>query len=306
MPGKVIGIDLGTTHCRVAVMEGERSVVIPNAFGERFTPNIVAITESGEWVVGREAERLYRKAPEAGVSGITRFLGLTQPSSAFQEEAEASAVQFGAVEDNKETISLRGRILTLDEILIELFRKLKWTAECYLGEEVADSVIALATPWVPAAKSQIKKCAEVAGLQVLRIYTSAVMAAVGHDRGVLGERQILICDFGGGFCNAAVVSTGEGVFEVKSVEALRHVCGKTIDRALAAHLAIEFRKDKGIGLEGNRTAQERLRIAAEEAKIILSSLEETDVHVPLLAQDSSGRLRSLTTCLSTEKMEEIS
>ena len=300
--GRIIGIDLGTTNSCVAVMDGAQPVVIPNAEGQRTTPSVVAFTESGEQLVGQPAKNQAVTNPENTVSSIKRFMGRR-----FAEVAdEAARVPFRVTENGNDVrVEIRSRPYSPPEISAAVLQKMRKTAEDYLGEPVAEAVVTVPAYFNDAQRQATKDAGRIAGLDVKRIVNEPTAAALayGLDRGGR-EETIAVYDLGGGTFDISILELGDGVFEVKSTNGDTHLGGDDIDQRVVEWLEAGFRRDTGIDLSGDRMALQRLKEAAEKAKIELSSLQQTTVNLPFITADASGP-RHLACTLTRARLEGL-
>jgi molecular chaperone DnaK len=284
--GKIIGIDLGTTNSCVAVMEGGEPAVIQNSEGQRTTPSIVAFTSKGERLVGQPAKNQMITNPENTVYSIKRFMGRR-----FGEVPEEIKMVPYSVADigNGVSIEIQGKKYTPPEISAAILQKMKKTAEDYLGETVTDAVITVPAYFNDAQRQATKDAGRIAGLEVKRIVNepTAASLAYGLDKGDK-EQRIAVYDLGGGTFDISILELGEGVFEVKSTNGDTHLGGDNFDHRIIDWLVDNFKKDYGIDLSQDRMALQRLRDAAEKAKIELSSTQSTDINLPFITADSSG------------------
>jgi molecular chaperone DnaK len=302
MPGKVIGIDLGTTNSVVAVMEGDQPTVIVNQEGSRLTPSVVALTKTDERLVGQVAKRQAVTNPENTVFSIKRFMGRK-----FEEvSAESVRVPYRVVrEQNGDAwIDARGKQYSPPEISAMVLQKLKQAAEDYLGEKVADAVITVPAYFNDAQRQATKDAGTIAGLNVLRIINEPTAAALAYGLDKKKDETIAVYDFGGGTFDISVLEVGEGVVEVKATNGDTHLGGDDLDDRIIQWLAAEFKKSDGIDLSRDRMALQRLKEAAEKAKIELSTAMETDVNLPFITADQSGP-KHLQIKLSRAKLEQL-
>jgi molecular chaperone DnaK len=284
--GKIIGIDLGTTNSCVAVMEGGEPTVIQNSEGQRTTPSIVAFTTKGERLVGQPAKNQMITNPENTVYSIKRFMGRR-----YGEVPEEIKMVPYSVNDigNGVSINIQNKKYTPPEISAAILQKMKKTAEDYLGETVTDAVITVPAYFNDAQRQATKDAGRIAGLEVKRIVNepTAASLAYGLDKGDK-EQRIAVYDLGGGTFDISILELGEGVFEVKSTNGDTHLGGDNFDHRIIDWLVDNFKKDYGIDLSQDRMALQRLRDAAEKAKIELSSTQSTDINLPFITADSSG------------------
>lgn len=278
--GKVIGIDLGTTNSVVAVMEGGKAVVIPNAEGSRTTPSVVAFLESGERLVGQSAKNQLVVNPERTIKSIKRHMGTNF------------------------TVEIDGKKLTPPEISAMILQKLKRDAESYLGEKVTQAVITVPAYFNDAQRQATKDAGTIAGLEVLRIINEPTAAALAYGLDKEGEQKILVYDLGGGTFDVSILEIGDGVFEVLATSGNTHLGGDDFDARIVDYLVEEFKKQSGIDLRNDKTAMQRLLEAAEKAKIELSTLMNTTVNLPFITSDSTGP-KHLNITISRAKFEEL-
>ena len=300
---KVIGIDLGTTNSCVAVMEGNEPVVIPNSEGRRTTPSIVAFLENGERKVGDPAKRQAITNPKNTVSSIKRFMGETFDRTLKEKERVPFTVVKG--DNNTSRVQIGDRNYTPQEISAIILQKMKKTAEDYLGHEVSEAVITVPAYFNDAQRQATKEAGEIAGLKVLRIINepTAASLAYGLDKKHKDEK-IAVFDLGGGTFDISVLELGDGVFEVKSTNGDTHLGGDDFDQKIIEWLADEFKKDEGLDLKKDPMALQRLKEAAEKAKIELSSSTETEINLPYI-MPVDGVPKHLVKKLSRAKFEQL-
>ncbi|MSO56038.1 MAG: molecular chaperone DnaK [Acidobacteria bacterium] len=299
---KVIGIDLGTTNSVVAVMEGGEPSVIVNQEGSRITPSVVAFTKGGERLVGQVAKRQAVTNPENTISSIKRFMG-----HKFAEvSSEQKRVPYGLVQakNGDAWVETRGKQHSPPEVSAMVLQKLKQAAEDYLGESVSDAVITVPAYFNDAQRQATKDAGQIAGLNVLRIINEPTAAALAYQLDRKRDETIAVYDFGGGTFDISVLEVGEGVVEVKSTNGDTHLGGDDLDQRVMDWMAGEFKKSDGIDLAKDRMAVQRLKEAAEKAKIELSSVMETDINLPFITADQSGP-RHLAMKLSRAKLEQL-
>jgi molecular chaperone DnaK len=302
MAGKVIGIDLGTTNSVVAVMEGGEPTVIVNQEGSRLTPSVVAFTKDGERLVGQVAKRQAVTNPEATIFSIKRFMGRK-----FDEVAsEASRVPYKVVRaDNGDAwVEVRGKRYSPPEISAQILRKLKEAAEAYLGGAVTDAVITVPAYFNDAQRQATKDAGKIAGLNVQRIINEPTAAALAYGLDKKKDETIAVYDFGGGTFDISVLEVGDGLVEVKATNGDTHLGGDDIDDRIIQWIVAEFKKSDGIDLSKDRMALQRLKEAAERAKIELSSALETDINLPFITADQSGP-KHLLMKLTRAKLEQL-
>ena len=302
MPGKVIGIDLGTTNSVVAVMEGGQPIVIVNQEGARITPSVVGLTKDGERVVGQIAKRQAVTNPENTVFSIKRFMGRKHD----EVSSEAARVPYTVVRaDNGDArVEARGKKYSPPEISAMVLQKLKQAAEDYLGEKVADAVITVPAYFNDAQRQATKDAGRIAGLNVLRIINEPTAAALAYGLDKKKDETIAVYDFGGGTFDISVLEVGEGVVEVKATNGDTHLGGDDLDDRIIEWLASEFKQNDGIDLSKDRMALQRLKEGAEKAKIELSTAMETEINLPFITADASGP-KHLQVKLTRAKLEQL-
>lgn len=285
--GKIIGIDLGTTNSCVAVMEGGEAKVIPNEEGGRTTPSVVAFTKSGERLVGQVAKRQAITNPENTIYSIKRFMG-RRPNE-VNDEQKMVPYKVEAKGDNV-VIDAQGKQYTPPEISAMILQKLKKAAEDYLGQNVSEAVITVPAYFNDAQRQATKDAGKIAGLDVKRIVNEPTAAALAYGLDKKKDETIVVYDFGGGTFDVSVLEVGEGVIEVKATNGDTHLGGDNLDQRLVDFLIDEFRKQEGLDLrgKGNEMALQRLKDAAERAKIELSTTMETEINLPFITADASG------------------
>jgi len=300
---KIIGIDLGTTNSCVSVMEGNEPVVIPNAEGKRTTPSVIAFVEGGEIKVGDPAKRQAVTNPEKTVYSIKRFMG-----NKFSEcKKEIDRVPYKVVKGDNNTprVDIDGRLYTPQELSAMVLQKMKKTAEDYLGQDVSRAVITVPAYFNDAQRQATKEAGEIAGLTVERIINepTAASLAYGMDKKDT-DQKIVVFDFGGGTHDVSILELGDGVFEVLSTDGDTHLGGDDVDQKIIDWLAEEFKKDESIDLRDDAMALQRLREAAEKAKIELSSSAQTEINLPYVTATSSGP-KHLVRSLTRAKFEQL-
>src|SRR5438874_1060294 len=282
---KIIGIDLGTTNSCVAVMEGGEPKVIPNEEGGRTTPSVVGFTKTGERLVGQVAKRQAITNPENTVYSIKRFMGRR-----FDEVSEEMKMVPYKVEREGDHVAIvaQGKRYTPPQISALILQKLKKAAEDYLGEKVTEAVITVPAYFNDAQRQATKDAGQIAGLDVKRIINEPTAAALAYGLDKGKDETIAVYDFGGGTFDISVLEVGEGVIEVKATNGDTHLGGDNIDQRLVDWLIDEFKKDQGIDLSKDRMALQRLKEAAEKAKMELSTTMETEINLPFVTADASG------------------
>jgi molecular chaperone DnaK len=285
--GKIIGIDLGTTNSVVAVMEGTTPVVIANSEGGRTTPSVVAFTKGGERLVGQAAKRQAVTNPANTIYSIKRFMG--RQMDEVSEEAKAVPYKVVAGDNNTARVEIDGRPYSPPEISAMILQKMKQTAEDYLGEKITEAVITVPAYFNDAQRQATKDAGEIAGLTVKRIINEPTAAALAYGLDKKGANQtVAVYDLGGGTFDISILEIGEGVFEVKSTNGDTHLGGDNFDQRLITFLADEFQKQEGIDLRKDPMALQRLREAAEKAKIELSQMLQTNVNLPFITATQEG------------------
>jgi molecular chaperone DnaK len=302
--GKIIGIDLGTTNSCVSVMEGNEPVVIPNSEGKRTTPSIIAFVEGGEIKVGDPAKRQAVTNPTKTIGSIKRFMGHT-----FAEiTAEAKRVPYSVVKGDNNTprVDIDGRLYTAQELSAMTLQKMKKTAEDYLGQTVTEAVITVPAYFNDAQRQATKEAGEIAGLKVMRIINEPTAAALAYGLDKKGtDQKIAVYDLGGGTFDISILELGDGVFEVLSTNGDTHLGGDDFDQTIIDWLADEFKNDEGIDLRLDPMSLQRIKEAAEKAKIELSSSAETEINLPYVTATASGP-KHLVKKLSRAKFEQLS
>ena len=301
---KVIGIDLGTTNSCVAVMEGGDATVITNPEGGRTTPSIVAINESGERLVGQIAKRQAITNPENTVFGVKRLIGRKFASREVQNDVKILPYKIEQAGNGDVRINIRGKQYSPAEVSSFILANIKNTAEQYLGEKVTDAVITVPAYFDDSQRQATKDAGKIAGLNVLRIINEPTAASLAYGLDKKKEEKIAVFDLGGGTFDISILEIGEGVFEVKATNGDTHLGGEDFDLRLIDYLADEFKKDQGIDLRNDKMALQRLKEAAEKAKMELSSSMETDVNLPFITADASGP-KHLNIKISRAKLESL-
>jgi molecular chaperone DnaK len=301
--GKVIGIDLGTTNSVVAVMEGGEPKVIPNEEGGRTTPSVVGFTKSGERLVGQVAKRQAITNPENTIYSIKRFMG--RRFNEISDELKMVPYKVKASGDNV-VIVAQGKEFTPPEISAMILQKLKKAAEDYLGSSVSEAVITVPAYFNDAQRQATKDAGKIAGLEVKRIVNEPTAAALAYGLDKKKDETIAVYDFGGGTFDVSILEVGEGVIEVKSTNGDTHLGGDNLDQRIVDWLIDEFKKDEGLDLraKGNEMALQRLRDAAEKAKIELSTAQESEINLPFITADAAGP-KHLVKKLTRAKLEQL-
>jgi molecular chaperone DnaK len=302
--GKVIGIDLGTTNSVVAVMEGGEPVVIPNSEGGRTTPSVVAFTKDGERLVGQVARRQAITNPRNTVFSIKRFMG----RKASEVAHEKRLVPYEVTADGQDRVQVSlpnaGKTFTPPEISAMILQKMKQTAEDYLGQTVSQAVITVPAYFNDAQRQATKDAGKVAGLEVLRIINEPTAASLAYGLEKKKDEKIAVFDLGGGTYDISILELGEGVFEVKSTNGDTHLGGDDLDQRIIDWLVAEFKKDQGIDLSQDAMALQRLKEAAEKAKMELSSTMQTDINLPFITATQDGP-KHLNYALSRSRFEQL-
>ena len=301
---KIIGIDLGTTNSCVSVMEGSEPVVIPNAEGKRTTPSVIAFVEGGEIKVGDPAKRQAVTNPTKTIASVKRFMG-----NKFSESSkEASTVAYKVVKGDNDTprVDIDGRLYTPQELSAMTLQKMKKTAEDYLGQDVTEAVITVPAYFNDAQRQATKEAGEIAGLKVQRIINEPTAAALayGLDKGG-ADKKIAVYDLGGGTFDISILELGDGIFEVLSTNGDTHLGGDDFDQVLIDWMAGQFKDAEGMDLREDPMALQRLKEAAEKAKIELSSSSQTEINLPYVTATASGP-KHLVTTLTRSKFEQLS
>src|SRR5213082_1405634 len=300
----IMGIDLGTTNSVVAVMEGNEPKVIVNAEGSRLTPSVVGFAKTGERLVGQVAKRQAVTNPENSVFSIKRFMG--RKFDEVSEEMKMVPYQVVRSSNGDVRINAADKEYSPPEISAMILQKLRQAAEEYLGQPVSKAVITVPAYFNDAQRQATKDAGQIAGLEVMRIVNEPTAAALAYGLDKKKDETIAVYDFGGGTFDISVLEVGEGVIEVKSTNGDTHLGGDNIDQRIVDWLADEFKKDEGLDLrsKGNEMALQRLRDAAEKAKIELSTTMETEINLPFITADASGP-KHLVKKLTRAKLEQL-
>ena len=302
--GKLIGIDLGTTNSCVAVMEGGDPVVIANAEGSRTTPSIVAFNDKGERLVGQIAKRQAITNPDNTIFAVKRLIGRKFDSAEVERDVKVLPYKITKASNGDAQVTVRGKNYSPAEISSMILQKMKQTAEDYLGETVTEAVITVPAYFNDSQRQATKDAGRIAGLTVERIINEPTAASLAYGLDKKGDKKIAVFDLGGGTFDISVLEIGEGVFEVKATNGDTHLGGEDFDLRVLDYLADEFKKDQGIDLRNDKMALQRLKEAAEKAKMELSSSMETDVNLPFITADASGP-KHLNIKLSRSKLEAL-
>merc|ERR1711937_511475 len=300
---KIIGIDLGTTNSCVSVMEGNEPVVIPNAEGKRTTPSVIAFVEGGEIKVGDPAKRQAVTNPTKTVYSVKRFMG----NKFSESKKETDRVPYKVVKGDNDTprVDIDGRLYTPQELSAMILQKMKKTAEDYLGTNVEEAVITVPAYFNDAQRQATKEAGEIAGLKVKRIINEPTSAALAYGMDKKGtDQKIVVFDFGGGTHDVSILELGDGVFEVLSTDGDTHLGGDDVDEKIIDWLADEFKKDESIDLRKDPMSLQRLKEAAEKAKIELSSSAQTEINLPYVTATDSGP-KHLVRTLTKSKFDQL-
>lgn len=300
---KIIGIDLGTTNSCVSVMEGNEPTVIPNSEGKRTTPSVIAFVEGGEIKVGDPAKRQAVTNPEKTIASIKRFMGNKYSESSREIDRSAYTIEKG--ENDTPRVKIDDRLYTPQELSAMILQKMKKTAEDYLGQDVTEAVITVPAYFNDSQRQATKEAGEIAGLKVRRIINEPTAASLAYGLDKKDKDQkIVVFDFGGGTHDVSILELGDGVFEVLSTDGDTHLGGDDVDETIIDWLAEEFIKDEDIDLRKDAMALQRLKEAAEKAKIELSSSSSTEINLPYVTATSSGP-KHLVRTLSRSKFEQL-
>ncbi|HRU39628.1 MAG TPA: molecular chaperone DnaK, partial [Candidatus Goldiibacteriota bacterium] len=299
---KVIGIDLGTTNSCVAVMEGKEPKVIVNAEGNRTTPSVVGFTKSGERVVGLPGKRQAVANPENTVFSIKRFMG--RKFSEAAEEIKKVPYKVVAADNGDAHVEIAGKKYSPPEISAMVLAKLKADAESYLGEKVTQAVITVPAYFNDSQRQATKDAGKIAGLEVLRIINEPTAASLAYGLDKKKNEKIAVYDLGGGTFDISILEIGDGVFEVKSTNGDTHLGGDDFDIRIMDWIADEFKKQEGIDLRNDKVVLQRLKEAAEKAKIELSSTTQTEINMPFITADATGP-KHLVMTLTRAKLEQL-
>src|SRR6056300_437759 len=285
---KVIGIDLGTTNSCVAVMDGKEAKVIENSEGTRTTPSMVAFTESKEKLVGQSAKRQAVTNPENTLFAIKRLIGRNFEDKLVKDDSGLVPYKIVKGDNGDAWVEARSEKYSPSQISAFVLQKMKETAESYLGENVTQAVITVPAYFNDAQRQATKDAGKIAGLEVLRIINEPTAAALAYGLDKKKTGTVAVYDLGGGTFDISILEIGDGVFEVKSTNGDTSLGGEDFDNAIVDYLISEFKKDNGIDLKSDKLALQRLKEAAEKAKIELSSAEQTDINLPFITADKTG------------------
>ena len=301
---KVIGIDLGTTNSCVAIMEGKDPKVITNPEGARTTPSMVAWTDSGERLVGQVAKRQAVTNPENTVFAVKRLIGRKYGSPEAQRDKQICPYSITQAPNGDAQVEIKGKALSPAEISSHILQSMKKTAEEYLGEKVTDAVITVPAYFDDSQRQATKDAGRIAGLNVLRIINEPTAASLAYGLDKRKDEKIAVFDLGGGTFDISLLEIGEGVFEVKATNGDTHLGGEDFDQRVIDYIASEFKKDQGIDIRNDKMALQRLKEAAEKAKMELSTAMETDINLPFITADASGP-KHLNMKLTRAKLESL-
>ncbi|MCL5958709.1 MAG: molecular chaperone DnaK [Chloroflexi bacterium] len=301
---RTIGIDLGTTNSVVAVMEGGEPVVIPNAEGGRLTPSVVAISKTGERLVGQVAKRQAVTNPENTIFSIKRFMGRKFRDEQVQKAVKVVPYKLGEASNGDVQVTMGGKQYSPPEISAMILQKLKQDAEAYLGEKVGRAVITVPAYFNDSQRQATKDAGTIAGLEVLRIINEPTAASLAYGLEKKKDEEIAVYDLGGGTYDISILSLGEGVFEVRSTNGDTFLGGDDFDQRIIDWLCDEFRREQGIDLRQDRMALQRLKEAAEKAKCELSTTQQTEINLPFITADVSGP-KHLSVSLTRAKLEQL-
>jgi molecular chaperone DnaK len=301
---RAIGIDLGTTNSVVSVIEGGEPTVIPNAEGERLTPSVVAISPSGERLVGRLARRQAVTNPENTIFSIKRFMGRKYSDPEVQRDIKLVPYKVSAAPNGDVQVTMGGKTYSPPEISAMILQKLKADAEAYLGEKVDRAVITVPAYFNDSQRQATKDAGRIAGLEVERIVNEPTASALAYGLDKRGDEEIAVYDLGGGTYDISILDLSEGVFQVKATNGDTHLGGDDFDQKIIDFLADEFKRTEGIDLRKDRMALQRLKEAAEKAKIELSTLQQTEVNLPFITADASGP-KHMNISLTRAKLEQL-
>jgi molecular chaperone DnaK len=307
--GKAVGIDLGTTFSEVAVLEGGEPVVITSSEGSRLIPSVVAINKNGERLVGQIAKRQAVVNPDNTIYSIKRFMGRKWGEPAgrelpVEEDAKRKTYKVTKAPNNDVRVVMGGKEYSPPEISAMILQKLKADAEAYLGEKVTDAVITVPAYFNDAQRQATKDAGAIAGLNVIRIVNEPTAAALAYGLDKKGDENIAVYDLGGGTFDISILGIGEGTFQVKTTSGDTHLGGDDFDQRIIDWLCEEYKKDQGIDLRSDKTALQRLKEAAEKAKIELSTVQQTEVNLPFITADASGP-KHMNITLTRSKLEQL-
>jgi len=301
---KIIGIDLGTTNSCVAIMEGSQAKVLENAEGARTTPSVVAFTDENEKLIGQPAKRQAVTNPENTIFAVKRLIGRNFDDSTVKKDVEAAPFKIINSEKGDAWIEAKNEKYSPSQISAFILQKMKETAEKYLGQSVTKAVITVPAYFNDAQRQATKDAGKIAGLEVLRIINEPTAASLAYGLDKKQNKKIAVYDLGGGTFDVSILELGDGVFEVKSTNGDTFLGGEDFDNAVVEYLISEFKKDNGIDLKADKLALQRLKEAAEKAKIELSSAEQTDINLPFITADKTGP-KHINLKLTRAKLEAL-
>jgi len=302
--GKIIGIDLGTTNSCVAVMDGKTSHIIENAEGARTTPSIVAFTKDGERLVGQPAKRQSITNPENTIFAVKRLVGRRYDDPMVEKDKGLVPYKIVKASNGDAWVEADGKTYSPSQVSAFILQKMKETAEAHLGQKVDQAVITVPAYFNDAQRQATKDAGKIAGLEVLRIINEPTAAALAYGLDKQAQSKIAVYDLGGGTFDVSILEIGDGVFEVKSTNGDTFLGGEDFDMRLVGYLADEFQKEQGINLRSDKLALQRLKEAAEKAKIELSSTTQTEINLPFITADQSGP-KHLAIKLTRAKFEAL-
>ena len=307
--GRAVGIDLGTTMSEVAVMQGGEPVIIPSAEGGNLIPSVVAVSKTGERLVGQIAKRQAIVNPDNTIYSIKRFMGRKwgEPIGRelpVEEDAKRKTYQVTKGKNNEATVKMGDKEYRPEEISAMILQKIKADAEAYLGEQVTDAVVTVPAYFNDAQRQATKDAGTIAGLNVLRIINEPTAASLAYGLDKKGEESIAVYDLGGGTFDISILEIGEGTFQVKSTAGDTHLGGDDFDQRVMDWLGDEFKRDQGIDLKQDKMALQRLKEAAERAKVELSTVQQTEINLPFITADASGP-KHLSYTLTRAKLEQL-
>ena len=285
---KVLGIDLGTTNSCMAVMEGGEPTVIPNAEGARTTPSVVAITKTGERLVGQVAKRQAVTNPDNTIYSIKRFMGRRHDDPEVQRDVTLVPYLVEKMKNGDAGVKLGDKVMSPPELSAMILQKLKADAEAYLGEKITEAVITVPAYFNDSQRQATKDAGKIAGLEVLRIINEPTAASLAYGLDKKEDEVIAVYDLGGGTFDISILELGDGTFQVLSTNGDTHLGGDDFDTRIIDWLIDEFKKAEGIDLRKDRQALQRLKAEAEKAKIELSSTQSTEINLPFITADASG------------------
>ena len=301
---KIIGIDLGTTNSCVAIMEGSQAKVLENAEGARTTPSVVAFTDEKEKLIGQPAKRQAVTNPENTIFAVKRLIGRNFEDPTVKKDIEAAPFKIVNSEKGDAWIESKGEKYSPSQISAFILQKMKETAEKYLGQAVTKAVITVPAYFNDAQRQATKDAGKIAGLEVLRIINEPTAASLAYGLDKKQNKKIAVYDLGGGTFDVSILELGDGVFEVKSTNGDTFLGGEDFDNCIVEYLITEFKKDNGIDLKSDKLALQRLKEAAEKAKIELSSAEQTDINLPFITADKTGP-KHINLKLTRAKLEAL-